>query len=81
MQANAHERTNTQVQHHLLGRLAWHSRSTDIDLMCVVAIIAVGLLAMLYSMLFGLLSQEICTGLANLSKGLLEVPNWDDMFL
>ena len=61
--------------------IARYLKSTDIDMMCVVAFVSIGLLAALHSLLFGSFSQEISGSLSNLSQGLLAAPSWDDAFL
>jgi len=61
--------------------IASYLKSTDIDMMCVVAFVSTGLLVTLYLLLFGSFSQEISSALTNLSQGLLAGPSWDDAFL
>jgi hypothetical protein len=75
---------NIPARHQLprqASEVASYLKTTDIEMLCVVAFVAIGLLAILYSMLFGSFSQEISSALTNLSQGLLEAPRWDDMFL
>ena len=63
------------------SNLARRLKSTDIDLMCIVAFVLVGLVVTFYQLLFGSFSQEISGALSDLSQGLLAAPSWDDAFL
>ena len=61
--------------------IARNLKSTDIDMMCVVAFVSIGLVVTFYLLLFGSFSQEISGALSTLSQGLIEGASWDDMFL
>ena len=78
------ETLNIPAGHQLFRQasdMAQYLKSTDINVMCVAAIVSIGPLVTFYLLLFSSFSQEISGALSNLSQGLLAVPSWDDAFL